>query len=76
MKIYQSISQCLYTLVFPWLRGNGDREGNKRSMEMVEKEVEIEDNKKMNNHQRGGIRTLPFIFGELTHFLFKLIPWF
>ncbi|CAI8613783.1 unnamed protein product [Vicia faba] len=37
---------------------------NKSSMEMVEKEVVIPDNKKRNHHQRGGIRTLPFIFGS------------
>jgi hypothetical protein len=41
-----------------------EKKGVKDSMEMVEKEV---SSKKMNHHRRGGIRTLPFILGKLSH---------
>jgi hypothetical protein len=42
-----------------------EKKGVKDSMEMVEKEVS--SSKKMNHHRRGGIRTLPFILGKLSH---------
>jgi hypothetical protein len=42
-----------------------EKKGVKDSMEMVEKEVS--SSKKMNHHRRGGIRTLPFILGKISH---------
>jgi len=45
--------------------------GIKNNMEMVEKEVET-DSKKMSHPRRGGIRTLPFILGELNFILISL----